>query len=115
MPSTLMTSISWKPASPKLCEVVGGQFVAGFDIDLAGFGIDHVERGVAADQLVFGEARSFLTPSSCHLRSAAHGDLGARFGQHFAGLGVLPVRIGLGVAHPGRVQPAWSSCRPSGA
>ena len=26
------------------CEIVGGQLVAGFDIDLARFGIDHVER-----------------------------------------------------------------------
>ena len=44
MPSTLMTSISWKPASASVREIVGGQLVAGFDIDLAGLGIDHVER-----------------------------------------------------------------------
>ena len=31
-------------------------------------------------------------------------DLGADLGQHFAGLGILPVRIGLGVAHPALFQ-----------
>ena len=38
-------------------QIVGGQLVAGFDIDLAGFGIDHVERREAADQFVLRRRR----------------------------------------------------------
>ena len=38
------------------------------------------------------------------LAQAAHRDLGAGFQHDVAGLGVLPVRLGLGVAHPGRIQ-----------
>ena len=39
----------------QLVELACGQLVAGFDIDFARFGIDHVERGVAAEQLLVGQ------------------------------------------------------------
>ena len=34
--------------------IVCVQLVAGFDIDFAGFDVDHVERAVAADQFLVG-------------------------------------------------------------
>ena len=92
MPSTLMTSTSWKPASAQGRQIVGGEFVARFDIDFAGFRIDHVERAEAADQFVFGEGDG-LDALFLQLAQAAHGDLGAGFQNDIAGLGVLPVRL----------------------
>ena len=80
-------------------QIVGGEFVARLDIDLAGLGIDHVQRAEAADQFVFGEGDR-LDAVFLQLAQAAHGDLGARLQDDFAGLGVLPVGQGLGVAHP---------------
>ena len=77
----------------------GGDLVAGFEIDLACLRIDHVERAVAADQLFLGK-RDLLDAVFLPLAQAAHGDLLAGFGDDFAGLGVLPFGVRLGVAHP---------------
>ena len=51
----------------QLAKIGFGQLVAGFDIDLARLRIDHVERGVAADQFV-ARQRDLLArhlPATC--------------------------------------------------
>ena len=103
MPSTFMHFDFVEAGFRQGRQIVGGQLVAGFDIDFAGFRIDHVERAEAADQFVLGEG-DVLDAVFLQLAQAAHGDLGAGFQNDIAGLGVLPVRAGLGVAHPGRIQ-----------
>ena len=84
-------------------QIVGGQFVTGFNIDFAGFRIDHVQRAIAADHFVRAEG-DVLDAVFAQLAQGAHGDLGTGFQHHVAGLGVLPVRSGLGVAHPAGVE-----------
>ena len=79
------------------------QLVAGFDIDLAGLDIDHVERGIAADELLVGHGDG-LDAVFLPFAERAHGDLLAGLGQHLAGLGIGPFVVGLGVAHPRRLD-----------
>ena len=90
------------------------QLVAGFDINLARFRIDHVERRVPADEFIFRE-RDLLHAIFLPLAQTAHRDLGTGFGKNFACLGVLPVGIHLGIAHPAGLDRSGPSSRPSDA
>ena len=94
MPSTLMTSTSWKPASASCARFGLRQLIAGFDINLARLDIDHVARVVAAEQVVVADddrLDAFFLP----LAQRAHGDLLTGFGQRLAGLGILPLGLAL--------------------
>jgi len=103
MPSTMDDAISSKPASPSCSSAAARKFVAGFDEDFAGLGVDHVERGVAPDQLV-RDIAICLMPSSCHLRSARWVIFVPASASTSPVLGFLSSRIGLGVAHPALFQ-----------
>ncbi len=84
-------------------QIVGRQLVTGFDIDLARFGIDHIERRVTAEQF-FIRHLDLLDAIFLPLAQAAHRNLLARFDQHFAGLRVDPGAHGFGGAHPVRFE-----------
>ena len=100
MPSALMQSISVKPASTSASRLSLVSSSPASTIDFAGFRVDHVDGGVAADQVVIGDG-NLLDAVFLPFAQTAHRHLRAGFHQHVARLGILPVADGFGVAHPG--------------
>ena len=91
------SSIVACPTRVDLGEVLGGQLVAGLDVDLAGLVVDQVERAVAAEDLL-GRDQQRLQPVGLRLAGEARGDLGAEREGDFAGLGVDDVEARLRAA-----------------
>ena len=109
--STLSVTISLNFGVAQNLDIVGRQLVTGFDIDLARLRVDHVERAVAADELLVGHGDGF-TPSSCHLRSARTVIFWLSSIRTSPVLRIRPIVVGLRIAHPRADRRASSTSRP---
>ena len=68
-------------------QVLGGQFVAGFDIDFAGGFVDQVKRRITAEDFLGGD-QQVLQPIGHRLAGDARRDLGAKREDDFTGFAI---------------------------